>query len=453
MFGVILLREIQEGLKSFTFVSILIVLTVLVPLTAYGQAKYFGRITDNHAIRQSLYESESSNQSVVLTRSIPPLLPFFNGVYNSLPDEITLGNDSFAGVPSSEDLKPLEWISPGTDLSFVIGIVLTLLAILLSHDTVTGEKEQGTLRMVLASPIQKRKVLMAKLIGPALLIMAALFYSVLLYAALVSADWRYEMSAFKLGELAIFTLVGLLTLVVFSLLGIAASTATKSSSAALTAAMSIWILAVVVWPSFGSYIVSTTLPVPPKQEAKRIMLAKEAELNQAELAEHKRVAAELALQKASVETAWLRYLEVRLSWLERKSEELGSLVEERNRQIRRQQKIAKYVLRVSPYGAFKEILEELCETGREDHDAFIAEARRYYREEFIKASFQSMLKETPWIAAPTHKEQFQLPPFQLPERPLTERLKDMTQPALILIIQIIVLMSLTSWKFKNYDVR
>lgn len=183
------------------------------------------------------------------------------------------------------------------------------------------------------------------------------------------------------------------------------------------------------------------------------MLAKEAELNQAELAEHRRVAAELALQKASVETAWLCYLEIRHNWLEKKSEELGLLVEERNRQIQHQQNTAKYVLRVSPYGAFKEILEELCETGREDHDAFIAAARQYYREEFVRASFQSMLNEKPWVTVPTHKEDFEIPPFQLPSRPLTGRLKNIAQPVLILIIQIIILMSATFWKFKKYDVR
>jgi len=108
MFRTILRRELQETVTGFTLLSTFVALTILVPLSAYIQARDYQRVIKDYAIRQSIHQSENSSQSIVVIRPVPPLAPFFNGAYDSLPDELMLRNDSASADTPSGDLTPLD---------------------------------------------------------------------------------------------------------------------------------------------------------------------------------------------------------------------------------------------------------------------------------------------------------------------------------------------------------
>jgi ABC-type transport system involved in multi-copper enzyme maturation permease subunit len=156
MFRTIIRRELHETAISFTFLFALVALTILVPLSAYIQARYYQSAVEDYAIRQGIHQAENSSQSIILIRPIPPLAPFFNGAYGGLPDEFRLRNDTVTTNTPSGDLSPLDWLFPKIDLSFLIGVLITLLPILLAHDTIAGDREQGTLKLILAGPIRRR---------------------------------------------------------------------------------------------------------------------------------------------------------------------------------------------------------------------------------------------------------------------------------------------------------
>src|SRR5262245_43291960 len=134
MFLTTLRQELQDTFSSPTLISALVVLTILVPLSAYIQARYYQHMVENFAIRQNINQTENSGQAIVLIRPLPPLLPFFNGAYDRLPDEVRMRSDSATTNQPSGDLTPLDWLFPRLDLSFIIGELMTLLTILLAHD-------------------------------------------------------------------------------------------------------------------------------------------------------------------------------------------------------------------------------------------------------------------------------------------------------------------------------
>lgn len=455
MFWIILHRELQEGLTSFTFLSALAVLTALVPLSAYTQARFHQQVMADYGSRQILHRTETRSGVMILTRSVPPLLPVFNGLYSHLPDEVTLIRESAPGTPSTGDLKPLDWLFPKVDLSMIIGVLMTLMAILLAHDAVTGEKEQGTLRLVLSDPVARRTVLGAKLIGVVLLLVLSVIYTVLLYTLLaaVFSGGMFELSATRFIELAAAALIGLLTVIVFATLGLAVSTLARRSSVALALSLVVWVSVVLIWPSLAPYLASSVWPVPPRQAARRHLLAKEAYLIQEELSEHRKAAAELKASHADVDVAWQRYVEIKRRWSERKREELGRLVADRQRQIWHQQKGALSLLLISPYGAFKVALGTVCGTGLEDYQLFLNSAERYEMEEFTPASFEALTREKPWITKGADAQKFQPQPFQAPSLSLKERLKGITLPVGLLIFEIGVLTALGLFTFDRYDVR
>lgn len=455
MFFTVLRREAKEGFISFAFLSALALLTVLVPLSAYTQASYYRHIIADNELRQSIHQSENSNQSVALIRPVPPLLPFFNGVYNYVPDEVTLRSNSAFRNESSEDLAPLDWIFPKIDLSLIVGVLGSLMAILLGHDAVTGEREQGTLQLMLSSPISRRAVLAAKLTGIMLLMASSLAYIILLYTLTVRffSGGTFQMTSSNLVGLAAYTLLSLLVLTVFATFGIAVSTMSKHSYISIIICITIWVSAVLIWPSLGPYLASSIRPVTSRQTFQRELLAKEAELIQAELSEHRSAASALQAQGVDVEVAWQRYFEIRRRWMDRKRQEIAQITDERKKEVESQLTIANRILLLSPYCSFKEALGELCGTGLQDYQSFLDATGRYEQEEFAPGSLESLAREKPWVEGSGGEDEFQFEPFRFRYPPLAERLEGVALIAGLLMLEAALIVALSLIKFNRYDVR
>src|SRR5262245_1929323 len=455
MFWTILRRELQGTLSSFTFLSSLAVLTILVLLSAHIQARYYQSIVEDYALRQSIHQAENRQHAIVLERPIPPLLPFFNGVYDSLPDEFRLRSDSVVTDPLSGDLTPLDWLFPKIDLSFIIGVLMTLIAILLSHNTIAGDREQGTLKLILVGSVQRRTVLFAKLTGVILQLTIILVCMMLLYIIVVEVftHGTVDLSAANLGVLVVYVLVALLVLMVFVALGTAISTSVSHSSASLAVCASIWMGAILIGPSLGPFIVSSLKPVSTWEAAQREIAFKEREVIQAELADHRKTAAELKANNAGVESAWQRYLELRRKWVETRTREIGRLIKVRKNQILDQQLLARRISSLSPYVAFKEVLGNVCGTGLESYDEFLASVERYSQQEFLPASFDLLSRQKSWLGTAKPDGWFQLRPLQVPPSTLYKRLAAAAWPLGILMAEISLLVAVGFFSFERYDVR
>jgi ABC-2 type transport system permease protein len=455
MFRTILRRELQETGASATLLFALVALTVLVPLSAYIQARYYRHMVEDYALRQSIHQSGNNIRNVVLIRPLPPLEPFFNGAYVNLPDEFSLRNDSAIANTPSGDITPLDWLFPKIDLSFIISVLMTLMTILLAHDTIAGDREQGTLKLILAGPIRRRTVLAAKLTGVMLPATIILVYVVLLYTTVVTvfSGGTVDLSGVNLGALIVFTLVAIIMLIVTAALGVAVSASVRRSSVSLFVCASIWIVAILIWPPLGPYMASSLKPVPPPEAFHRDMISKEKELIREELAEQGKNAADLKAQHAGVESAWRRYLELRGRWVERRNEEIGRLVKERKMQIHDQQVLARRISLFSPYVAFNEILGSLCGTGLESYHEFLVAIEGYRQQEFIPKGFDLLSRQKPWLNAANPDDQLHLLPFQSPPLTLSRRLAAAAWPLSTLITEMIILMVLVALSFERYDVR
>jgi ABC-type transport system involved in multi-copper enzyme maturation permease subunit len=455
MFRTIIRRELQETFTSSTLLSAIVALTILTPLSAYIQARYYQHVVEDYALRHSIHQTENSSQTIVLIRPIPPLAPFFNGAYDSFPDEFRLRNDSATANTPSGDLMPLDRLFPKIDLSFIIGVLMTLLTILLAHDTIAGDREQGALKLILASPVQRRTVLAAKLTGVILSTAVILTYVVFLYTTVVKAfsGGAVELSGPNLNALAIFMLVAILVLIVTATLGVAVSASVRRSSVSLFVCASIWIVTILIWPTLGPYMASSFKPVSAPEAFQRDVTSKEKELIREELAEQRKTAADLKAQQVGVESAWRRHLELRRRWVERTNEEIERLVRERKNQVRDQQGFARHISLFSPYVAFKEVLGSLCGTGLESYDEFLMAVEQYRQQEFIPKSFDLRSRQKPWLNAASPDDRLQLRPLQAPSPALSGRLAAAAWPLLILVAETIVLTTLGVLSFERYDVR
>jgi ABC-type transport system involved in multi-copper enzyme maturation permease subunit len=249
------------------------------------------------------------------------------------------------------------------------------------------------------------------------------------------------------------TLVALLVLIVTAALGAAISALVRRSLVALSVSTSIWIIAILILPSFVPYIASSFKEVSTFEAAQRDIALKEKELIQEELSEQRKTAADLKSQQIGVESAWQRYLELRRRWMEIRNEEIGRLVRERKKLIRDQQDFASRISLFSPYMAFKEVLGSLCDTGLASYDEFLVTVERYRQQEFLPESFDLLSRQKPWLNPANPDDRRQLRPLQVPSSALSGRLAAAVWPLSILIAEMIILIMVGILGFERYDVR
>ena len=135
------------------------------------------------------------------------------------------------------------------DMVYVFQLVLGLLAILMASETISSEKEDGTLRLTLTTNISRAQLLAGKLLGgvTTLAIPTALGF-IILMIILMGTDGA-DVSLAEWWGMGVLFLLSLLYLTVLYLIGLVVSCATGRSATSLVYALFLWALLVVVLPN------------------------------------------------------------------------------------------------------------------------------------------------------------------------------------------------------------
>jgi ABC-type transport system involved in multi-copper enzyme maturation permease subunit len=176
------------------------------------------------------------------------------------------------GIPGDEeaelfDYNPLPLLFPPLDLLFIVTIIMSLLALLFSYDAVAGERQSGTLKLVVANSISRAQVLLAKVVGGTVSLLIpfvlALLISVLYVAVHPAIQW--DRSAWA--ELALLTGAAITFITSFYLLGLMVSTLSKYSTIAILNCLFLWVLLILVIPNICPYISAEFYRIPSLREA------------------------------------------------------------------------------------------------------------------------------------------------------------------------------------------
>ena len=203
------------------------------------------------------------------------------GLEGELPNQVPA--TGFMRFLSSEDRlgkNMLFEIFQTPDFAYVINIVMSLLALLFVFDAVCGEKEQGTLKLLMANSVPRDIVLIGKWIGGFISIAAP--FSVAVFGGFA---FIYITGAMNTGEegLTRFGLIFLLALIyisTFFTLGLMISTLAHRTSTALLISLLVWICWILVVPNMAPVVARLVAPVPGRQviDAEKQAIDREAQL-------------------------------------------------------------------------------------------------------------------------------------------------------------------------------
>ena len=262
-------RELLDNLMTFRFAAAMFIMLLLVVTnTAVLIKDYERRLASyNTALkthRQQLRETKTySAGDIVVDRPPNPLSVFNAGLDKRLGNEI---NISYTFVPSLWDAwmsgsdNPFLNIFNSIDIVFIFEVVLSLMALIFAYDALAGERERGTLRLVLTHPVSRGAILLAKYIGAILCLLIPLVLSLLLSLILLTttASFSLGMSDFlRIGGIVVSSLS---YLSVFYLIGLLISAAVRRTSTALMLSMFVWGFWVFVYPNL--IIAALSAPEP-----------------------------------------------------------------------------------------------------------------------------------------------------------------------------------------------
>jgi ABC-type transport system involved in multi-copper enzyme maturation permease subunit len=127
------------------------------------------------------------------------------------------------------------------DLTFIIGFLMSLMAIIFSYNSISGEKENGTLKLTLTNSVPKDHVLLGKYIGGTASVLLPFVLSMIIALSIVAVVVGIPFSSADYLAIGVLVLVGCATISAFYLLGVLVSSLTKRSAVSLLVCLFIWI--------------------------------------------------------------------------------------------------------------------------------------------------------------------------------------------------------------------
>jgi ABC-type transport system involved in multi-copper enzyme maturation permease subunit len=359
--------------------------TLLLLACAFVRSARYRAETGDYQARVQAQESFLRNYahyrrlSAVARPVIPPagMEPLVETV---VKDRDLLAEESF-------EESPLGDFYPRFDFLFLIATVGSLLALLMSHDAITSEREGGTLPLLASLAVSRWQILLGKWLGALASLAFYLLVALLAAAAVVAASSHVAWGGLEWGSLALLYLAAWLYLAVFASLGLMISVLSRSSSSAALGCLVGWVALALVVPNLGPSVANTLLAPPPvymvEKEIDRLLGPEREEA----LAQARAAHAKEGLSEAE---AWRhgRMEGINRGFFDRAQ----ALKDQLTARVERQTRISRNVSCLAPYACFLFAGTELAGAGisRQQNLARLLGIWRTQAEAYIDAKLERM---------------------------------------------------------------
>ena len=260
------------------------------------------------------------------------------------------------------------------DWVFIIGGLLSLMALLFTFDAFIGEKERGTLKLVMAQSLPRHTLLLGKFLGAMLALAIALSLAIVVNLLIVLALSQVNLGFVEAGRIVGMVGLSLLYLACFVGLGLWVSIRSSTTRSSLVGVLLLWTCGVLLWPATGGALAARVLVSEFEEElvlgwgfantntpAHEKLITLKNRLRNRDLRNPQKVRQLADAQRA-----------VRQFRQDREDRFLAhSLGEVEN---------ARHIVRLSPTGCFQYGMEALAGTGLARHKSFVEQVRTFVQQ-------------------------------------------------------------------------
>lgn len=440
MVGVILWRELFDHLQGlrFSIGFVLIVGCFVASAVSWNVRHARDAATQQKVVEEGervlVFVPRSDHRTVSLgspdlRRPLSPLGFIAGGHDRGLPNHASV-HDRGITLEQKGDRNPL-LLRSDIDWAFIIGFLGTLLALLLTHDSIAGEKEGGTLRQTLANPVPRDLLLLGKYAAALLSVSIPVLVGTVLGLLLMGVAGSIELAAGLWGAVLAGLAAGVLCLSAGVWLGLFISCRTGNAALALMAGLVVWSVLAVFIPGTGSLTARHLAPAPSHSDLKRGLQRIGREHRGEETA---------AMVARTREDHWQRNL--------------------------RQMDVAQAVTQISAVTAYRYFAEAISSTGILHYRDYLAQAEAYRRHFLDYAAGLSLDSPSSHdLSSPAGVSAYQAslaaaraakekaPRFQFLAPTLAERFAGAADSLVVLVVYNLLFFLGAFYSFRRYDVR
>jgi ABC-type transport system involved in multi-copper enzyme maturation permease subunit len=381
----VILKELRENFRTIRFYLIFVLVVVLFICSSiifiqrydHKLLDYNNDISENdenlNEKSQSLYNLARHRQSLnkkpnpyeFISEANERLLPnkFESNIfYLDFPEVKGRGNVLLRGF------KNVDW-------EFIIAVVLSFLAFVVSYDSVCGEKEEKTLSLVFSNSVKTVSIFLGKFFGLLISLAIPLFIGMLIGLILIYLN---GFSQLDLGRIFLFVFISLVYLSLFLLIGLVVSSLYSQSITSAITLLFVWVIAAFVIPASGSLLASQLYPIQTQAQ-----IEESIERAQDAIYDTKYRGTEAGNWDGN---AFAPHVPLRAQWMEDIMHSRNRIYDDYIHRMVDQVEKTKSITRISPVSVFRYLAEEISGTGVRRFENFYEQADQYKQSlyEFIE---------------------------------------------------------------------
>ncbi|MCK5734346.1 MAG: ABC transporter permease [Candidatus Latescibacteria bacterium] len=462
MLTLIIRKEILNNILSLRFIVTLLLFFILImgsismmsadyrkQLSDYSE----GRIGMEQRLKQAKDLTEIQTMGLSAEKRPTALGVFAIGLEKEMTRSATVNLWQDAQVGGSKYANPLFLLYQTPDATYIVNIVISLLAILFVFDTISGEKEEGTLKLMLSNSVPRDAILLGKWIGGFLSLiipfLLAFFGGWVVTYLLAPISLKGDQGLNLLG----FLITSLLYISAFFALGMFISTLTHRSGTSLMVALFAWVILVLTIPNVTPIIARQIQPTPStgKMAGERQAIQREEfeaareEIQEKQLWDDRdKVQERFEEARKGIHKRWERVLDFN------------------RKKLNEQADLAVILSRISPSAAYVYGATHITGTGIADFRALRQDIKRFMGEyeEAMRKIREARQEQTKDLEDEAQRQQImnakveieQLPKFRFHERGFNACLNSALIDLVLLVIFNVLFFLGAFLKFMRYDV-
>lgn len=455
-------KEILGNITSPKFIFSFLLCTILILLSVYsGAINYREELTEFNAAIPLNKKNLESNQSygtiglygIKVTKPPEVLSTIISGISDAVGRQ---ANIDVRTIPALSDSKYSSNSSLAIfgelDLALIVKIVLSLFAILFTYDAISGEKEKGTLKLIMSNYVPRDRQILGKVIGCFISLLLPLIILLILGLIILNLYPDISFSGEDWMRIGLIFVLFFLYLSVFFTLGLFISSRTKTSSSSLFILLFLWVIFIVVIPKASVMIAGQIEPIPSMHEVTAQKDAFKQEMSNYYMKKIIEKFNEIRMLSGEERRKKVGeiYLDVQKDINTQTEAKYAELDEDYQLKRRKQQILAMTLSCISPASALEFGAMSLGKIGIHEHERFLNSINAY-RWVFIK---WKETKEGPSGIGNLEEPDFsEMPQFEFRPESLRDSFARAMPDFLIIILMSILFFIGAFVSFLRYDVR
>jgi ABC-2 type transport system permease protein len=167
---------------------------------------------------------------------------------------------------TSTDINPYLSIFSVFDAALIVKIVVSVLVLLVAHDVISGEREQGTLKLMLSNTASRPGVLLGKLLAGLITLLVPITVAFIVGVIILLSFPMMDLSTSDWWRIGLMYIVSLIFISAMYNIGLLFSCLSRNSAISLLLGLFFWIVFVVVIPNGSIYLATQINPLESEEK-------------------------------------------------------------------------------------------------------------------------------------------------------------------------------------------